>query len=57
VLPFSLMKKINYITELGDLPFVAGAAGLAMSNPPLLSTMGLFASLEVFAFFVIKLLT
>jgi len=51
------MKKINYITELGDLPFVAGAAGLAMSNPPLLSTMGLFASLEVFAFFVIKLLT
>jgi len=31
-----------------DLPFVPGPAGFAHSNPPLFSTMGLFASLEQF---------
>ena len=42
-----MRDKLLFLFVLGDLPFVPGAAGLAMSNPPLLSTMGLFTSLEV----------
>lgn len=38
----------RFTMDNSDLPFVPGAAGFAHSNPPLFSTMGLFASLEMF---------